>query len=187
MPDPNVPLEDRRGFLAKSLAIVGAASAVAVPAALGAVSFCNPLRQKGGAGEFFKLAQLDVLPDDGTPMKFAVIAERVDAWNRFPNEAIGAVYLRRAGQESGKAKVEALQTVCPHAGCSIMYEAGEKGRKFFCPCHSASFDLAGARTDEKSPSPRNMDALEVEIRNENEVWVKFQMFATGTSVKKSQA
>jgi menaquinol-cytochrome c reductase iron-sulfur subunit len=183
MPDPNISLEDRRGFLAKSLAIVGAASAVAVPAALGAVSFCNPLRQKGGAGEFFRLAQLDILPEDGTPMKFAVIAERVDAWNRFPNEAIGAVYLRRAGQ----AKIEALQVVCPHAGCSIMYEAGETGGKFFCPCHSASFDLAGVRTDAKSPSPRDMDALEVEIRNENEVWVKFQMFATGTSVKKAQA
>jgi menaquinol-cytochrome c reductase iron-sulfur subunit len=187
MTDPNTPIQERRGFLAKMFAIVGGGAALLVPAALGAAAFLNPLRQKGQAGEFRKLATLDVLPEDGTPMKFSVIAERTDAWNRYPNESIGAVYLRRAGKKDGKDAVEALQVICPHAGCSIMYESGEKGGKFYCPCHGASFDLAGARTDHTSQSPRDMDALEVEIRHAGEIWVKFQSFATGTSQKKAQA
>ncbi|MCC6125608.1 MAG: Rieske (2Fe-2S) protein [Pirellulales bacterium] len=185
MTDSPAPLQERRGFLAKLLAIVGGGAALLAPTALGAVSFFNPLRQKGRAGGFFKLATLDVLPDDGTPLKIAVVAERVDAWNRYPNESIGAVYLRRAGKKD--VKVEALQVVCPHAGCSIMFEPGEKSGKFFCPCHNASFDLAGVRTDRTSPSPRDMDALEAEIRNGDEVWVKFQTFATGTSRKTAQS
>ena len=187
MTDPNTPIHERRGFLAKLFAIAGGGAALLAPAALGAVSFLNPLRQKGQAGDFFKLASLDILPEDGAPMKFSVVAERVDAWNRYPNESIGAVYLRRTGGKNGKIEVEALQVVCPHAGCSIAYEPGEKGGKFFCPCHGASFDLAGTRTDQTSQSPRDMDALDVEIRNAGEVWVKFQSFATGTARKSAQA
>ena len=78
-----------------------------------------------------------------------------------------------------------MQVICPHAGCSINYDAA--GHKYFCPCHSASFDLAGKRTDSTSPSPRDMDSLEVEIRNKNEVRVKFQTFDVGTAKKVAQA
>jgi menaquinol-cytochrome c reductase iron-sulfur subunit len=120
-------------------------------------------------------------------MKFPIIAERTDAWNRYPDESVGAVYLRRTGKENDKVKVEALQVICPHAGCAVMYEPGEKGGKFVCPCHNANFDLAGVRTDASSPSPRNMDSLDVEIREGGEIWVKFQSFATGTAEKKAQA
>jgi Rieske Fe-S protein len=188
MTDPKISLQERRGFLAKFFAIVGGGAALLVPTAIGAVSFLNPLfGKKKQTGEAYKLATLDVLPEDGTPMKFSVIAERTDAWNRYPNESIGAVYLRRAGKKDGKVEVEALQVICPHAGCSIMYESGEKGGKFYCPCHQASFDLAGKRTDQVSQSPRDMDTLETEIRNGNEVYVKFQAFVTGTSQKKAQA
>ena len=106
------------------------------------------------------MTSLDALPDDGSPQKFPVIADRTDAWNFFPNVPVGAVYLRR----TGKDQVEALQVVCPHAGCSIMLEKKGpgtiiKGEKkvpdtfFFCPCHAASFDLAGKRLDDTSPSP----------------------------------
>ena len=187
MSDPNAPIRERRGFLAKLFAIVGGGAALLVPAALGAVSFFNPLRRKGLAGEFRKLAMLDSLREDGTPTKVSIIAERVDAWNRFPNESVGAVYLRRTGKKDGKVEVEALQVICPHAGCSIAYESNEKGGIFYCPCHSASFDLDGTRSDAASPSPRDMDSLEVEIRNGNEVWVKFQTFASGTSKKTAQS
>jgi menaquinol-cytochrome c reductase iron-sulfur subunit len=188
MNDPNTPLQERRSFLAKFFAVAGGGAALLVPTALGVVSFFSPLlRQKKHAGDFLKLATLDVLPEDGAPMKFAVIAERTDAWNRYPNESIGAVYLRQLGKKDGKDEVEALQVICPHAGCSIMYEPGEKGGKFFCPCHAAAFDLAGMRTEPSSQSPRDMDTLETEIRNGNEVWVKFQTFATGTSKKNAQA
>ncbi len=128
-----------------------------------------------------RLASLDVLPENGTPQKVLVIADRTDAWNRYPREPIGAVFLRRVGRQ-----VTALQVVCPHAGCSINFEPSAGGGKFFCPCHLASFDLAGNRTDSTSPSPRNMDTLDVEIRNNSEVWVKFQTFSIGTSRKVAQ-
>ena len=65
----------------------------------------------------------------------------------------------------------------------LNFESLPQGGKFFCPCHAASFDLAGKRTDATSPSPRNMDSLAVEIRNNNEVWVKFENFRMGIAAK----
>jgi menaquinol-cytochrome c reductase iron-sulfur subunit len=171
---------NRRGFLAQALAVLCGGFALLIPAAAGALAFLNPLRQKSTSGQFMRLAALDVLPSDGTPQKVPVVADRIDGWNRYPLEPIGAVFLSHKN-----GKVSALQVVCPHAGCSINYESASGG-KFFCPCHAASFDLAGKRTDATSPSPRDMDSLEVEIRNKNEVWVKFQTFALGKSAKVAQ-
>jgi menaquinol-cytochrome c reductase iron-sulfur subunit len=173
--------ENRRGFIRQTVAVLCGAVAVLIPAATGIAAFLNPLRQKSQSGQFLRLASLDVLPDGGAPQKVAVIADRTDAWNRFPAEAIGAVFLRRSGYQ-----VTAMQVVCPHAGCSISFEPAAQGGRFFCPCHRASFDLAGARTDSTSPSPRDMDPLEVEIRNKTEVWVKFQTFSLGTSQRTAQ-
>jgi nitrite reductase/ring-hydroxylating ferredoxin subunit len=180
------PHGDRRGFLGSAVALLLGGMALLVPVAAGIVAFLNPLRQKGQAGELMRIAPLAGLPEDGTPRKFSVVTTRVDAWNRFPDEPIGAVFLRRVPGNQEVA-VEAFQVICPHAGCSINYEMTAEGGRFFCPCHAASFDLAGRRTDATSPSPRDMDVLEVEIRNESEVWVKFENFRTGTSEKVAQA
>jgi menaquinol-cytochrome c reductase iron-sulfur subunit len=171
----------RRGFLARATALVAGGLAYAVPALTGLAALLNPLRQKSEAGEFMRLATLDTLPADGTPQAVSVVADRNDAWNRFPNEPIGAVFLRR----TGAGQIEALNVVCPHAGCSVQYEAGEN--KLFCPCHAASFDLSGKRLDATSPSPRDLDTLDAEVRNGNEVWVRFQNFRTGTTEKVPEA
>jgi menaquinol-cytochrome c reductase iron-sulfur subunit len=171
----------RRGFLGGVVACVCGAIAFAVPAVTGFLAFLNPLQQKSRSGTLMRLASLDVLPEDGTPKKFPIIADQTDAWTHFPAEPIGAVFLRRAG---GKAL--AFQVVCPHAGCAINFEPSSAGGKFFCPCHAASFDLSGKRSDATSPSPRDMDSLAVEIRNQNEVWVKFENFAVGTARKVAQ-
>ncbi|MGA2059601.1 MAG: Rieske 2Fe-2S domain-containing protein [Thermoguttaceae bacterium] len=175
----STPLSQRRGFLAKLTALIVGCVVLLTPAAVGIIAFLNPLKQKSRAGGFIRVTNLDALPEDGSPQKFPVIADRTDAWNFFPNVPVGAVYLRRAGKD----RVEALQVVCPHAGCSIGIEAAGNGKKYFCPCHAASFDLAGKRLDADSPSPRAMDSLETEIRNNNEVWVKFQNFITGAANK----
>jgi len=174
--------KNRRGFLGQVAAVLCGAVALLVPAVAGLVAFLNPLRQKSQSGQFLRLASLDVLSEDGTPQKVSVIADRTDAWNRFHAEPIGAVFLRRSGSQ-----VTAFQVVCPHAGCSINFEGSSQGGRFFCPCHAASFDLAGKRIDKTSPSPRDMDALSVEIRNKNEVWVKFQTFGIGTAKKVAQS
>ncbi len=184
-PEQHKSSDDRRRFITKTIALVCGGFSLLVPAAIGVVAFLNPLRQKSTGGDFMKLASLEVLSEDGTPRKFPVVADRSDAWNRFPDEPIGAVFLRRTAEN----KVEAFQVVCPHAGCSIVYEAstGEEPGKFFCPCHAAGFGLGGERLDKTSPSPRDMDSLEVEVRNNTEVWVKFQNFQSGTAKKVVQA
>jgi menaquinol-cytochrome c reductase iron-sulfur subunit len=178
--EPPAEGENRRGFFGQAAAIICGAVALLIPTATGILAFLNPLRQKGQSGQFLRLASLDLLPEDGTPQKVPVIADRTDAWSRFPAEPIGAVFLRRSG-----GQVTALQVVCPHAGCSIDFESSSQGGRFFCPCHKASFDLAGHRTDQISQSPRDMDPLEVEIRN-NEVWVKFRTFSLGAAIPTAQ-
>lgn len=173
--------EPRRGFIAKLIAMVGWAAAYTTPVLAGVAAFLNPLRMKSQAGEPIRLATLEVLPDDGTPRKFPIIMDRTDAWSRFPNEPVGAVYLRKVG----KNQVEAFQIVCPHAGCFVGYDAEKNA--FACPCHGATFDLSGKRLGDNSPSPRDLDALVVEIRNDKEVWVTFQNFRTGIPEKVAEA
>ena len=182
--------ENRRGFLAQVVALIGGSIALMVPVVVGIVTSLNPLSQKGSGGRFFRLTSLDLLPEGGPPQRIPVIAERIDAWNRFPDEPIGTVWLRRTGPKT----VEALSAVCPHAGCAIQYrgpdEAGQtkagqkKAGHFACPCHKAVFELSGPRVAGlSSDSPRDMDSLEVRIENETEVWVKFQNFDTGIAEK----
>ncbi len=169
------------------MAIVFGLVALATPVLVGLISFFNPMRQKIQAGRFFRIATLDALPEDGTPRKFPVITDRKDAWTLFPNEPIGSIFLSRTGSRSDKAvDIRALCVICPHAGCFIGYD--EKGNQFLCPCHTAYFDLSGKRTEEESQCPRDMDSLdEIEIRNGNEIWVKFQDFRTGSSAKMARS
>ncbi len=171
----------RRGVLKALVALVTGAAAYAVPVLAGIVGFLNPLGGKSQSSGFRRLATVDMLPEDGTPVQVTVVADRTDAWNRFPNEPIGGVFLRRL--PSGE--VLALHVVCPHAGCTVQYQASEK--KLFCPCHVASFDLDGKRTDANSPSPRDMDTLDVEIRNDSEIWVRFVNYRTGIPEKVVEA
>ncbi len=186
---PGKAAEGRRGFLAQALALVGGTVALLGPAAVGIVAALNPLRQKAAGGRFIRLAWLDMLPADGTPRRFPVIADRTDAWNRFPNEPIGAVYLRRAG----KQKVEAVNVLCPHAGCPIQYHDGDeqdanKRDRFACPCHSAVFELTGKRiSGQTSDCPRDLDTLQVKIENGTQVWVKFEDFEPGVARKVAKA
>ncbi|MHB1036313.1 MAG: Rieske 2Fe-2S domain-containing protein [Pirellulales bacterium] len=171
----------RRNFLAQAATLAIAGVGLAVPALSGLFTFFDSWRRKGGGGQSIQVATLEAIGD--TPRQFPVIADRSDAWNRFANEPIGGVFLRRVGD-----KVEAFQVVCPHAGCFIDYD--QKGNKFFCPCHSASFTLAGEPMDSPgvpSPSPRPLDTLEVEVRNGSEVWVKFEKFRIGVTEKIREA
>jgi menaquinol-cytochrome c reductase iron-sulfur subunit len=138
----------------------------------------DPLhRRSAGPGGFVRVTQLDVLPADGIPRKYPILADKVDAWNKYPNTPVGAVYLRRTGEKT----VQALNVVCPHTGCFVDYRAERKG--YFCPCHNSSFGADGQINDPASPAPRDLDTLEVELRNGNEVWVRFQNFQAGHKEK----
>lgn len=175
MNDPANP--DRRDFLKKACAIGFGTAIVVVPAGAGLNVLLDPLRRKGAASEKLFVTSLDSLPNDGQPRKFAILASRVDAWNKFPNAPVGAIYVRRTGEKT----VEALNVVCPHLGCFVDFHQDKN--VFFCPCHNSSFALDGRIANKSSPSRRAMDQLEVEIRNDKEVWVKFENFQTGIPEK----
>jgi menaquinol-cytochrome c reductase iron-sulfur subunit len=176
-PTPVTPPPDRRNFLVKAAAIVVGAIVSVVPLIGGLFVFLDPLRRKSEASGAVLVTALNSLPENGEPRKFPVLATRVDAWNRTPNVPIGAVYLQRFKD----GRVRALNVVCPHAGCFVDFKPGQN--HFLCPCHDSRFSVDGKILDPKSPSPRALDELAVEIRHGTEVWVKFQNFRAGTHEK----
>ena len=180
---PAIPSDSpsRRGFLREAAALLIGGVATLVPAAAGLLVWLDPiLRRNASAGGFSRIATLDALPADGVPRKFTVFADRVDAWTKTTQVPVGAVYLRRTAGTS----VTALHAACPHAGCFVDYRGDRKD--FFCPCHNSSFAADGTIADPKSPSPRPLDRLDLEVRG-NEVWIRFQNFAAGHKEKKAVA
>src|SRR5436309_4050216 len=111
----SIPGSDRRDFFKKASAVVIGGLSALIPVAAGVQVFLDPLRRHSEAGEAVRVTNLDAIPPDGVPRKFTIIADRSDAWNRYSAVPIGAVYLRR----TEPSKVEALNVVCPHAGCFV--------------------------------------------------------------------
>jgi menaquinol-cytochrome c reductase iron-sulfur subunit len=167
---------NRRDFFKEVFAGIISAILVLIPAGAGLAVILDPLRRKSAASEAIRITSLEALPADGIPRKFAVVADRVDAWNKFPQVPVGAVYLRRTGDQN----VEALNVVCPHAGGFVDYVPDKNC--FICPLHDSKFALDGKISDPKSPAPRPMDTLPVEIRD-GQIWVKFQNFQSGPPEK----
>jgi Rieske Fe-S protein len=172
----------RRNFLAAATAAIVGGLVGLFPLGAGALVFLDPILKRkpkaaGGAADgasdrpFRRVATVDALPADGTPVQVPVIADLTDAWNREPNQPVGAVYLRKVADGA----VECFNAICPHAGCFVGYSADR--RVFQCPCHTSSFELDGQRIL-PSPSPRDMDSLQVELK-EGEVWVQFVNFYPG--------
>ena len=109
----------------------------------------DPLWRRGPKGSAIRVTTLDALPPDGVPRKFPVLATRVDAWNKFTEVPIGAVYLRRTAD----GKVQALNVVCPHAGCFVDYLASRGS--FLCPCQKRFARFTGSM---QIPVPDNPNA-----------------------------
>lgn len=169
--------ETRRDFTTKFLAGLCGALVMFVPLVSGLLFVLDPLRRKktGGDGEaFLFVTSIDAIPEDGTPARFPVIRDLVNAWNMYPKQPVGGVYLRRIGDQ-----ILAFNQVCPHLGCAVDYR--KSTNKFYCPCHASEFTLEGEKTN--VVPPRDLDSLETEIRNGNEVWIKFQNFRGATSEK----
>ncbi len=171
----------RRGFFKRAAAIAIGGVVGLIPALAGLLVFLDPLRRKNKIDtSAIRIASLSALPNDNRPYKFPVVSSRTDAWNKFPETPIGAVYLRRTGEK----RVEALIVVCPHPGCFVDFVPSRTC--FLCPCHNSTFAIDGAINDAKSPSPRPLDTLPVEIRGE-EIFVKFQNFRSGVHEKIPEA
>ena len=168
--------KERRDFLVGVSAVAAGTLAMLAPIGAAVVSRLDPLRREKPSSEMVLVARTSAIPEDGSPRKFTVTADRTDAWAAYDDSPVGAVYLRRSGDE-----VRALNVVCPHAGCFV--GVAKDNSRFSCPCHLSSFDLDGAVDDPTSPSPRDMDTLDVEVRNGDEVWVRFQNFLPGRAEK----
>jgi menaquinol-cytochrome c reductase iron-sulfur subunit len=167
----------RRNFLKEAAAVALGGVAVLVPMAAGVAVLLDPLRRKAASLNAIRVASLSALPADGVPRKFPVLASRTDAWNKYPDVPIGAVYLRRVSEK----EITALNVACPHAGCFVDFSTDKK--LFLCPCHNSSFAVDGKIKDRASPSPRPLDSLEVEIRGGTEIWIRFQNFEPGEKAK----
>ncbi len=174
--DPATAAEDqRRGFLGKLMAVVIGGVVSMVPLLAGLYTIFDPLRRKSAQGAPLFVARLDALKPGGPPQRFPVIADRTDAWNRYPKDAIGAVYLQLL--PDGQT-ISSFNVICPHAGCAVSYNAAEGLYK--CPCHTSDFNADGSV--KAGPSPRGMDKMETEIRDvdgQKQVWVKFVNYYPG--------
>ncbi|HEX2193509.1 MAG TPA: Rieske (2Fe-2S) protein [Candidatus Limnocylindria bacterium] len=74
-----------------------------------------------GEGEWVRVATLAELPDGSAV--------------RFSTRAFDGFVVNDAGE------IRALSSVCTHMGCTLYFREG--WRDLRCPCHGASFDLAG--------------------------------------------
>ena len=180
-----VPVEappPRRSFLTQAAAILVGGLAGLVPLASGVLYFLDPIvrRRKSAIGSdgFQLAANLSELPTDGTPQRFTLRADIVDAWTLYRNRVLGSVYLRLMPN----GQVIAFNDTCPHLGCKVDYQASNK--RFFCPCHQSAFDPDGKKLNQTPP--RDLDDLTVEIRT-GEIWVKYQNFRTATPEKQAIA
>lgn len=148
----------------------------------GLALFLDPAIKKRRAGTTAaitkrRVATLNTIPANGTPIQVPVIADLKDIWTVEPNQPIGAIYLRDTGKKDkdNQPILECFNAICPHAGCFVAYAAERK--LYQCPCHTSAFQTDGSRIM-PSPSPRDMDPLEVEIRGD-EVWVAFANYYPG--------
>ncbi len=172
----------RRDFYRLGALALGNAFALAL-AVPGVKYLLDPLGKKSAAGEFRALTRLGQL-NVGEPQSFAILANRQDAWVRYPREPIGSVWLVR--QPEGSADpVLAFSAECPHLSCPVNLAADR--RTFLCPCHSASFAADGRKTNDVPA--RGMDRLEIRLSDDDdpEVEVKFERFQPQLAEKKPLA
>lgn len=68
----------------------------------------------------------------------------------------GRFYIARLSEN----ELIALYWKCPHLGCTVPYNEGQK--LFVCPCHGSVYEMTGQNI--AGPAPRPMDYMPVEIR-----------------------
>jgi Rieske Fe-S protein len=169
----------RRNFLVEFAALAAGAVATLIPGIAAMAFFLNPLLKKkttAGTGDgFIMVGTTRGLKPGGDPQFFQVVGIKKDAWTTYPATSLGAVYVRQ--QEDGK--LLCLNARCTHLGCTVKFRP--ELHEYLCPCHASSFNLEGGRANQIPP--RDMDELQAEIRNQDQIWVRFQNFRGGRHEK----
>ena len=183
----------RRNFLVEIAAATIGLIVGIVPALAGGLFFLHPLFKgqdeeaagasgrpnapvKDAEGRLKTSVTFDSLPEDGSPLQLKMLDDIVDAWNLFPDQEIGSIWIRRVGDQ-----VIAFNTICPHLGCAIEHRVSQGD--FYCPCHLSSFTIDGEKKNEIPP--RDMDTLDVSVKDDGSVWVKYEKFRGAISEKVS--
>lgn len=165
----------RRFFLSLSSCVAMAVTAVlALP---GIAFLLEPLRRHGTAKKSRLVAKLKDVPLH-EPRKIVLRDQHVDAWTRFPEGPIGAVWVIRPSEN----EVTAFSATCPHLGCSVGYRGEEE--RFVCPCHDAVFGVDGEIVS--GPQRRGMDRIQASIETiDGEKWVSviYERFEQGNAEK----
>lgn len=120
-------LEDRRGFLSRSLNLGVTAALVASYGTFFGYSIRYLFPARPQAKQWAFLAQADSIPVGGT----------LD-WTT-PSGARVAV--ARLAEPLEVSSFIALSSTCPHLGCQVHWEG--HNNRFFCPCHNGVFDPMG--------------------------------------------
>lgn len=174
----------RRGFLAAAGAIVIGGVVSLTPLVAGIAFFLDPILRRrsnfkgADADGFLPVTKLADLPDNGSPLRFVLRGDKLDAWNEFRDQTIGTVYLRKMPGD----QIIAFSDTCPHLGCKVDYQEGKK--EFLCPCHASAFDLEGKPLN-KIP-PRTLDTLASKVDSTTgQIFVKYQEFRCGIAKKEA--
>jgi cytochrome b6-f complex iron-sulfur subunit len=127
----------RRDFLKKGWRILGAIAATEL--AFFFISLLKPSKElkKSKPGSTVRIIGNieDFIPDTVTP------------------DRINKLFIVREGDGGFLA----LSLICPHLGCSVLWD--ETKKQFDCPCHSSAFDKHGVVLN--SPAPRPLDYFPV--------------------------
>ena len=137
----------------------GAFASVFAPVLGAAFRFLRPRAGEvgvgGGAeGGWFPVARLDEL-GGAEPLTREVTIEHRAGWSATPR---GHTFFVLPG--AGRRVVSA---VCPHEGCEVEWDGGQ--RKFLCPCHDSVFDADGARL----AGPAQSDLARLPVRTSDDM------------------
>jgi Rieske Fe-S protein len=80
----------------------------------------------------------------------------------YPNDNDSAILVRAAD-----GKFYAYGQKCTHLSCPVYY--AKENDRLECPCHEGGFDVHDGR-NLYGPPPRPLDQIEVEVRENGEVW-----------------
>jgi len=140
-PDPHITGKNRRSFLNRLWSFLGIIALI-------------ELVWMGGS----------ILKRSKSP-KATKVKDNFIAAGQAENFAANSVTAVPAGQfyltRQGDGSFLALSRTCTHLGCSVPWD--EKARKFICPCHGSSFDIAGRALT--PPATRGLDSYPLRIEN----------------------